>query len=433
MKTPEGHPHGNHRGPARGAHDDPHGMDQQHTSPATPPHDGPAAPHDPDGPHGSDAAYGCAASQGGAASHGGAAYGGDAYGNSSRGGDAPDDGAAYGETAGEAELRALMRDAVEGLRGSPDALEHLRRAVPARRRRRRQARVGAVAALVVVGMAVPALVHVARNVGGSDTTAADVAGSHSPSPDVQGYTQPWNSGGPSEPPVGVGPGPRHTPGGPSAGASSTPGGGTAPDCTSTQLGQASSAAGAPDASGRVYGWFRVVNISGTACSVPDGGVVHAVAGGAADPARIQVLAHTASDPASELPIPATPGPVVLAPGQDYELAFAWVPDTSVGPGGCPVPSPPPTSAPPSDSPSASPSAAPTAGGVAPAAMTDGSAGDSGGSGPPPSGSITLDHTPAAGAPVIDGPVIQDACGGTVYTAVPIPESTTGPATTSPSP
>ena len=339
-----------------------------------------------------------------------------------------------GESAEETALRALMHDAVQGVHGSPDALDHLRRAIPVRRQRRRQALVGAAAALLLMGAAVPALIRAAGTTDGSSTTAASVSSSGTDSPDPDGHTSPGGADDPSgHAPPGPGGGPSQQPtagGAPSTAPSTVSGtGGPVPDCSSAQLGQGASSAGAPDSGGRVYGWFRVANVSDTPCTVSSGGVVQAMAQGSADPSRIQVVSHTAGDAASGLPAPDAAGPVLLKPGQDYEVAFAWVPDSS-GPGGCPTPSTPPTT------PTATPTATGTSGSGTDAGTTDAGGAPAGNGGSaaggdtpaaPAPGSIALNHTPAAGAPVVEGPVLTDACAGTVYTTAPLPAATGAPA------
>ncbi|MEE4544661.1 hypothetical protein V2S66_22120 [Streptomyces sp. V4-01] len=333
----------------------------------------------------------------------------------------------YGESADEEALRTLMRGAVQDLQGSPDALDHLRRAIPVRRQRRRQAMVGAAATLVLAAMAIPALVHAASDGGGSAAAPAGVASSPTPRPGEDGHTRP--PGGPSGQ-ITAGPGgapreqhPTVGPGGP-ASATPTPSGtgSPAPDCSSDQLGQGASNADAPDAAGRVYGWFRVANVSDAPCTVPSGGLVQAVAQGSADASRIQVVGHTAGDPAADLPAGAD-GPVVLAPGQEYEVAFAWVP-AGDGPGGCPVPTTPPASPTPTATDTSGVGGADAGTGSSGSEAASGADAPQSGSDPttPPPGSVALNHTPAAGAPVVDGPVIQDACAGTVYTTSAIPQS-----------
>ncbi len=151
--------------------------------------------------------------------------------------------------------------------------------------------------------------------------------------------------------------------------------------------------------------------------------MQAVAQGAADQAKIQVIDHASGDPSLGLPSAATSGPVVLGPGQDYEIAFAFVPAAS-GSGGCPAPTTPPVTPTPSDTPTDS-------GGSGTGSGDSGTAGNVSGQqqAPPPTSApaagIALNHTPAAGAPVVVGPVIQGACAGTVYTTTAMPAPATG--------
>ncbi|MFD8818912.1 hypothetical protein ACFV23_47375 [Streptomyces sp. NPDC059627] len=76
-------------------------------------------------------------------------------------------GALDGLDADELALRRLLHSAVDDVAPRDGALDHLRRAVPARRARKRQAVVGMAAAALFIGTAVPALVHVS-NSGGTD-------------------------------------------------------------------------------------------------------------------------------------------------------------------------------------------------------------------------------------------------------------------------
>ncbi|MEW1865239.1 hypothetical protein AB0399_33480 [Streptomyces sp. NPDC088194] len=322
-------------------------------------------------------------------------------------------------TSDEASLRALMHQAVDGLHASPDALEHLRRAVPLRRQRRRQAVLGAVAAVILVGLAVPAVVRVAGRSGHTTAAQVGVGSSYTVTPDAGGHRK-GDAADPSgkathrpdkdRPPAGTPTGPRSTPSGSGA---------PAPDCSSAQLGQGLSEADTPDADGRVYGWFRVANVSGTPCTVPSGGVIRAVAHGSAEQAAIQVVGHTQGDPATGLPAVMAETPIVLGPGQDYEVAFAWVPTS--GTTGCVATTTPPTSSTPT--PSSTGSDGSDQGTDSGSDSSSGNVQPAGGV-PPTSApaSVTLDHTPAAGAPVVAGPVIQGACAGTVYTTPPIAEA-----------
>ncbi|NUS16520.1 MAG: hypothetical protein HOY69_34840 [Streptomyces sp.] len=334
------------------------------------------------------------------------------------------------ETGDEAALRDLFHQAVRDIRPAPDALEHLRRAVPARRQHRRQAMAGGVAALLLVGAAVPALIHAADTGGSTVAAPAGTAGTHASQPDEDGHLDTWGStddtgqadGGRD----GDGSG-RHATTGGVAGQSNTsasPGSLTpadAPACSSSQLGKGSSKAGSPDSDGRIYGWFRVANVSDVACAVPpDPGTVAVIAHGSADSTQITVVNHTAGDPATGLPSPADDEPVVLAPGQTYEVAFAWVP-AGTGPGGCPPTSPPPDS--PTATPSPTDTGAPVSGDSgatdAPVAPDTPSGPDGPTSGTAQPAAISLTHTPAAGAPLVVGPTLQGTCAGTVYTTDPI--------------
>jgi hypothetical protein len=406
--------------------DDAHGMDQQN-SPDTahdPPHDDPSVPRpldrQPPAPRVPEPGQHEEARPGGPRS------------SEPRHEPLLFDTPSHGESADEEGLRAMMRAAVRDIQASPDALEHLRRAIPVRRQRRRQAMVGAAAALVLAGMAIPALVRAAGSPGGTAAAPASVASSKAVPPGEDGHTR--ASGGPSgqTSPWPGGEATKHVPtaaaGGSTSSTPATPSGKAtpAPDCSSKQLGKGASSAASPDPSGRVYGWFRVANVSDAPCTVPSGGVVNAVAQGSADPSRIQVVEHTAGDPAPDLPTSSSSGPLVLSPGQDYEVAFAWVPaDSSTG--GCAPTTTPPAS--PTPTATATTPDGSDAGTTGSGSASTADAPQSGSDSPstPPSGSVVLNHTPAPGAPEVDGPVIQHACAGTVYTtsALPDPSGTSG--------
>ncbi|MYR56180.1 hypothetical protein GTY54_07920, partial [Streptomyces sp. SID625] len=78
---------------------------------------------------------------------------------------APADEALGGLAPDELALRRLLHRAVQDVEPSDGTLEHLRRAIPARRARKRQATIGMAAAALFLGTAVPALVHVSRSAG----------------------------------------------------------------------------------------------------------------------------------------------------------------------------------------------------------------------------------------------------------------------------
>ncbi|MFJ9624739.1 hypothetical protein [Streptomyces sp. NPDC101181] len=323
----------------------------------------------------------------------------------------------------EVALRRMLHGAVRQLEPSDGTLDHLHRAVPARRAKRRQAVVGAAAAALLIGTAVPAFVHVATSEGPSDARPA-----------IAGHGEQAQGGNGDEPSpeehdaASVAPSERESEGGkgepdpsrsPSAGPGSDPdatatGGGEASDtaragiasvpvCDPGQLGVASAGADAPGSDGTVYGSFKIANVSGEDCTVSSNGTVGFTAIGAADPLKINVVQHSAGGAAPGLPDPAQePGSVLLKPSMAYEVKFAWVPADT-----CPTVGPSPSPTPTSDG----------AGGT-------GGEGNAGHSGPDAQslredgggmaeGSVSVRHTPEAGAPTAET-VIANACSGTIY-------------------
>ncbi|MEU9098714.1 hypothetical protein [Streptomyces sp. NPDC048361] len=334
------------------------------------------------------------------------------------------------DTAGEQALRRLLHGAVDELTPSEGALEHLRAAVPARRARKRQAVVGSVAAVLLVATAVPAFLHV-----------ADTASSTDEQPAVAGHGQQTygTSGGvsgtpdrvpPDAPSTGAGTRPGGTPDG--KGASKTPSTGTtgdtagavdgphsgttqanSPVCAAGELSVKSAKVGKPDASGKVYGAFRVVNASDRQCAIGGVGTFDVHAQGAADPAKITVVQHAAGDPAPGLPDPSQDADhLVLKPAAAYEVRFAWVPSDT-----CPK-------ATPSPDPSPSSNPASNAGVTAPTTAGSGAGGGGAGqspqlapnSGPPVAtedGAVAVTHVAEPGAPTAEAK-IPNACAGTIY-------------------
>jgi len=354
------------------------------------------------------------------------------FGGGGRGGGVPGGSGDLGGPGGggmdEAALRRMLHGAVQGLEPSDGTLGHLHRAVPARRARRRQGVVGAAAAALLIGTAIPAFVHVA-NSDGSATADPAIAGHGQQAQGGSGE----DAGADSDGGMTAGPADRQSEGAegetgdsaaPSQGSdpdteeSGTEEPGTPPDdaaaavgktCAPDQLGVASADAGAAGADGTVYGTFRIANVSGDTCSVTSNGTVGFQAAGAADPLQITVVQHTAGDPAAGLPDPSLePGVVLLKPTATYEVRFAWVPSET-----CPTTG-------------SSPSPTPTdgdgggGGGGGAAEGTDAGVGttdtaaqfgraDEG----PADGSIAVTHTPEAGAPTA-ATTIANACAGTIY-------------------
>ncbi|WP_312866505.1 hypothetical protein [Streptomyces boluensis] len=321
--------------------------------------------------------------------------------------------AAEGEPgADELALRRLLQGAVQDLEPSDAALDRLRRAVPARRARKRQAVVGAAAVALLIGTAVPALVHVAASPSANDDHPSAV-GHSSEVPGGTGTTEQTGGGdqGRDKPSgkddtggkgkgdgTGTGKGDGSTePGtGTSAGANPTATEAvTATTCDAAQLGSATATAEPADAEGKVYGTFRIANTSDAECTVGGAGSVVFAAQGAADPAKINVVDHSSGDAANRLPDPAT-GPIslVLKPGMAYEVRFAWVPSEN-----CPGPG-------------ASPDPTPTGDGASGGTEQSGTQTQLGGAEGPSDGTVSVTHTAEPGAPSAATTIA--GCAGTIY-------------------
>ncbi|MFF0462901.1 hypothetical protein [Streptomyces mexicanus] len=354
----------------------------------------------------------------------------------------PDDQGLDGLGPDELALRRLLHEAVQDVAPREDALEHLRRAVPARRARKRQAVVGMAAAALFLGTAVPALVHVSDVAGadanpamagqasqahggtgqgkGPDGGESAVGGSSATATDPgRNDKKDGHRSGSSTAPGGVGPGAGKN--GPSASADTG-----VPECTGAQLGSATATVGAPDTTGAVYGTFHIANVSSTTCTVSGPGTVTTHAQGAADATRISVVPHTSGDAASGLPDPAGEvSGLVLAPGSAYEVKFAWVPSETCpttgggdssggggGGGGTETSGPSPDPSPSQDAGETAGAAPGTDTGATPQLMTEGGTAD---------GSVEISHTTEAGAPTVSA-TVPNACAGTVYRTGVLPVS-----------
>ncbi|MGW6454785.1 hypothetical protein ACWF94_02455 [Streptomyces sp. NPDC055078] len=333
-----------------------------------------------------------------------------------------------GEPEGEElALRRLLQGAVQDLAPAEGALDQLRRAVPARRARKRQALIGAAAAALLIGTAVPAFVTVADSGGGGDEARPVNAGHGQHTQGGSGGDKKETGGEHSTggPTAGVSGKPQYpdtvtrSPGSPQPGTGSGDGATGAPQeitgsvaasspvCDAAQLGIAASQAAGPDAEGKVYGSFRVANVSTTACAIDGKGTVSFEPQGAADRAKINVVDHTSGDAATGLPDPAQESSaLLLKPDKAYEVRFAWVPNET-----CPTTGP-------------SPDPSPSEGGGG--STTTGAS--SSGTGTPPGntspqlitedggtqdGSIAITHTADPGAPSAET-TIPNACSGTIY-------------------
>jgi hypothetical protein len=329
-----------------------------------------------------------------------------------------------GLDADELALRTLLQQAVREVEPGDGTLEYLRRAVPARRARKRQALVGAAAAVLFLGTAVPALVHVS-GVTGSDANpsavghAAQAQGGTGQGKDPKGGES--TAGGTSDQVEGTDKGDKKekekegestgSVTGTTEGAdpSSTVAAGT-PACTAAQLGPAAASSAAPESTGAVYGSFRVTNVSTASCTVEAAGSVSAMPQGAADATKVGSARHVAGDAAAGLPDPSLEAAeLVLEPGAAYEVKFAWVPSEtctapgdSTGGGGTGGPSPDPT--PTGDPDTTTGASTGTDSGTATQLVReDGTV----------EGSVAVTYTPPTGS----GPAtttVSNACAGTVY-------------------
>ncbi|MEU6535766.1 hypothetical protein [Streptomyces sp. NPDC047000] len=337
---------------------------------------------------------------------------------------------------GEQALRALLHGAVQDMRPRDGALDHLRRAVPARRARKRQAVIGMAAAALFFGTAIPAVLHVSDVTGsGADPS---IAGSSSQAqggtgqgknPDGGSSTsggtggQSKDDGGGQSGDTGKSSG---TGGGPGGGASASASPGTdVPLCTAAQLGSATSTVASPDSAGNVYGTFRVVNVSGTACRLTEQGDVATLAQGAADAGKITVVRHTPGDAATGLSASPADGTfeLSLGPGDTYDVQFGWVPSetcpttgggTGTGGGGAsPDPSPSTETGAGTGGGTGTVTSSGTGGTAAQLLRADGTA----------DGSVVVTYTPLTGSPAVSA-TVSGACAGTVYRTGPFLDAQT---------
>ncbi|WP_329119502.1 hypothetical protein [Streptomyces sp. NBC_01465] len=322
----------------------------------------------------------------------------------------------------ELALRRMMRSAVQELEPSEDALDHLRRAVPARKARKRQAVVGACAAVLLAGTAVPAFIHVANAGNGSQNRPAtaghqqaqggtgEQTGSQDSDPGADSRSGSATDPGSGDGTKGTGSDPATDPQGTVAGGGGADPADSAvanlPACDPNQLRVVEQSAGTPDASGKVYGTFRISNDSGTQCAVSDAGKVDFHVEGAADRSKIKVVEHTSGDAATGLPDPSQEtDAVALAPAATYAVKFAWVPTDT-----CPATNP---SSDPTPTPTASPGTGTDSGSTSGDSLPSGTDTQLGTDGGTSDGSVAVVHTAEPGAPTAEA-TIPNACAGTIY-------------------
>lgn len=335
----------------------------------------------------------------------------------------PDDQSSTGLDSDELALRRLLHQAVQEIEPRDGTLDHLRKAVPARRTRKRQAVVGMAAAALFIGTAVPALVHVSNSTGADANPS--VAGHYSQAqggagegkaPDggestsgtSSGKTEDKGKGEQKEENKGKGP-ESDTAASSGANPSATSVTGV-PLCTATDLGPGESTTDVPDTAGTVYGTFRYTNTSSADCTVSGPGTITPTPAGAADATKISTVRHTSGDAAAGLPDPALEvTSLLLKPGSSYEVKFAWVPSET-----CPTPG---TGTPGGDTgnptPDPTPSENPDTGtdtstggdtGTSTQLMTEDGTAD---------GSVTITNTAESGGPATSA-TVSNACAGVVY-------------------
>ncbi|MYT07348.1 MULTISPECIES: hypothetical protein [Streptomyces] len=330
----------------------------------------------------------------------------------------PDDLSSTGEfDSDELALRRLLHQAVQEMEPRDGTLDHLRKAVPARRARKRQAVVGMAAAALFFGTAIPAVVHVSSTRTSANTSNAghtsQMQGGAGQGKQEDGGES--TSGGSAGKPEDKGKGGSKDQGkGKSAGASTGASSGTDPSattstsaavCTAAQLGTPTASTAGPDASGTVYGTFHITNGSSDACTVTGPGIVTTSAQGAADSSKIVAQRHVSGDAASAgLPDPSQEvSQLVLQPGSSYDVKFAWVPSET-----CPTsepstdPSPDPTTSPDTSTGEGSSTGGDT--GTSTQLLTDGGTLD---------GSVLVGNTAEGGGPSVST-TVSNACAGVVY-------------------
>ncbi len=329
-----------------------------------------------------------------------------------------DDQSPEGLDSDELALRRMLHDAVQEMEPRDGSLDHLRRAVPVRRARKRQAAVGMAAAALFLGTAVPAVLHVS-NAGGSDANPSlagqasqaqggtdqgkdPAGGSSGKVGDSSGATGEQGQDGATD----SGQGKESASGTASSGSGPTSeSAASAPACAADQLEAGTPGVDVPDAAGTVYGTFHVRNASGATCTVSGAVTVTFAAQGAADASKITVAEHTSGDAAAGLPDPSLyVTQHALAPGSAYEVKFAWVPSetcpTTGGSGGdtggSASPSPTPTE-------QSSTTGETTSGTAAQMYTEDGTA----------DGSVNVSYTAESGSPTSVA-TVSGACAGTIY-------------------
>lgn len=277
------------------------------------------------------------------------------------------------------EVRRRLHAAVSDVRPSSDALDRLRAAVPARRRQRRVAILGAatLAALVLAGTPLlrtavdaddgsesnlgrtnvtltetsPVTMEPSSSVGGVSAGVPGTVDSAEPSPPGEVLPVVTTS---SAPPPTVEPSapPEQTVTPPLSASSSPPPTPTTPapvptkpppvsPCQATDLFGEDAHLGTVGADGLAYGVLQVRSNASRDCAVAGPGAVVVVSPPGNPIVQVSVVEHVDGDVATQLPEPASSvGGITLKKGQAYEFQFAWQPQAPGADGTCGVDAPP---------------------------------------------------------------------------------------------
>lgn len=292
-------------------------------------------------------------------------------------------------------LRERFHQAVAGLEPGPGTLEYLRRAVPARRRRRHAALAATAVSVFAVSAGATLAARSSFDSGPSETGGTAVGNLMSTA--TNGVPGGGSGHGPGTPAGGRdmssgGSMGTETPSSPASvpGTTTTPLSATTPSITATgsslaPLCQNSTVTSVAATQNSTTGGITYETFQGTAKAVCtlEGMPSLTVTGAGGAPAKIQV--HTADQAVAPL-LPTVPAgqTLVLQPGERFEFQLAWVPWT------CPT-SPPPTNAPASVPPSTgSPTQTASSAGPTPTGATS-----SPSSQPTPSGTPASSSVPGA--------------------------------------
>lgn len=354
---------------------------------------------------------------------------------------------------GEEALRRLLHDAADGLEPRAGALEEIRQAIPVRRARRRNALVGAGAAALVVGVALPLMQAGVvpgplndDNVGNAAQSQHQDATAERGEPGEFGDGGDGGTGQEGDRSDGYRGGVEDDPSDPASGRDGSPSpsrddlSSTAPSCGPDQLGEGEAEVGDPDGQGRIYGSFELKNVSDQTCRVSNGDGLTANGVGKVPTSDVQVLDHTPGGRASELPDPSRQdGPVILRPGDTYEVKFAWIPSPENEGAAC-TPSEggdvKPTEPPPEGGDKAPGDGGESEGGDGDGDGGPGESGGTGGAGQEglkalghgeiedggEESAIILNYKPASGEPSIPAAYLNSSCSGTVYRTEPMAAS-----------